>query len=72
MRNDRFWVLGGEFANAGFDRLVTGTERLIGPFPDRSEAESTWRNLSEEYRSSCTMRFTVVQEPVRQADRFTG
>jgi hypothetical protein len=30
--NNRFWVLGGEYKSLGFEELVGGTEKLVGPF----------------------------------------
>jgi len=65
MSNHRFWVVGGEFRSLGFEEIVNGTERLIGPFGTRAEAERTWRDVSEEHRARCTVRFTIVQENAR-------
>jgi hypothetical protein len=67
MTMHRFWIIGGEFQSLGFDEIVHGTERLIGPFGTRDEAERTWRDVSEEHRARCTVRFTVVQENARAA-----
>jgi hypothetical protein len=63
----RFWIIGGEFQSLGFDEIVHGTERLIGPFGTRDEAERTWRDVSEEHRARFTVRFTIVQENARAA-----
>jgi hypothetical protein len=63
----RFWIIGGEYQSLGFDEIVRGTERLIGPFGTRDEAERTWRDVSEEHRARCTVRFTIVQENARAA-----
>jgi hypothetical protein len=41
MAMHRFWIIGGEFQSLGFDEIVHGTERLIGPFGTRDEAERT-------------------------------
>jgi hypothetical protein len=67
MTMHRFWIIGGEFQSLGFDEIVSGTERLIGPFGTRDEAERTWRDVSEEHRSRCTVRFTIVQQNARAA-----
>jgi hypothetical protein len=67
MTMHRFWIIGGEFQSLGFDEIVSGTERLIGPFDTRDEAERTWRDVSEEHRARCTVRFTIVQENARAA-----
>jgi hypothetical protein len=61
----RFWVVGGEFHSLGFDQIVSGTERLFGPFDTRDDAERTWRNVSEQHRAQCTTRFTIAQENLR-------
>jgi hypothetical protein len=61
MRN-RFWVLGGEYTSIRFEELVDGTERLLGPFTARTEAERTWREVSERHRPQCNVRFTIVEE----------
>ena len=67
--NDRFWVLGGEYKSLRFEELVSGTERLFGPFRARNDAERTWRELSERHRPQCNVRFTIVEDrslaPVR-------
>ena len=33
MSNQRYWVIGGEYANTAFDRVVEGTERILGHVP---------------------------------------
>jgi hypothetical protein len=65
----RYWIIGGEFESLGFDEIVRGTERLIGPFGSRDEAELTWRDVSEAHRARCTVRFTIVQENAQQNAR---
>lgn len=67
MSNHRFWVIGGEFRSLGFDEIVNGTEKLLGPFDTRNDAERTWRDVSEQHRARCTVRFTIVQENSRAA-----
>jgi hypothetical protein len=63
MTTQRFWVVGGEFLSLHFDQLVGGTEQLLGPFFDESEAEQAWRKLSERNRHRGAVRFTIVREP---------
>jgi len=65
--SNRFWVVGGEFRSLGFDEIVSGTERLLGPFDTRDAAERSWRDVSEAHRARCTVRFTIVQENSRAA-----
>ncbi len=61
MKN-RFWVLGGEYTSLKFEELIDGTERLFGPYLGRTEAEQTWRELSEQHRPQCNVRFSIVEE----------
>ena len=49
----RFWVVGGEFRSPEFDALIDGTGRIWGPFETRGDAESVWREESEQRRWSC-------------------
>ncbi len=60
--NERYWVIGGKFRDTGFTEMVAGTERVLGPYPNRELALRVWRNLATETRSVCTARFTVVRE----------
>jgi hypothetical protein len=62
MPSSRFWVVGGEYRSLEFDKIVEGTQRLLGPFTARDEAERTWRDVSEQHRTRCTVRFTIAQE----------
>ncbi|MBB3932902.1 hypothetical protein GGR25_003966 [Kaistia hirudinis] len=62
MHTSRFWIVGGEYASMAFDRLIEGTQRVLGPFGERGAAEEAWRRLSEENRSQCLMRFTIAAE----------
>ena len=67
MSNNHFWVVGGKFCSLAFEEMVDGTERLFGPFPTREDAERIWRDVSEQHRAQCTVRFTIVQEAARRA-----
>jgi hypothetical protein len=66
MSTERYWVVGGEFQSPEFDALVDGTGRIWGPFAARTDAESVWREESEQRRWSCCTRFTIVEEGVAQ------
>jgi hypothetical protein len=61
--SQRYWVVGGEFRSLHFDRLVDGTEQVMGPFADHGEAEQAWRHVSERFRHRGAVRFAIVQEP---------
>ena len=62
MSNVRFWVVGGEYHSLDFSEIVEGTQHLIGPFEQRDAAERSWRDLSEQNRSRCNVRFTIARE----------
>lgn len=61
----RYWIVGGEYEDAAFERLVSGTEKLVGPFADKTNAEQAWREMSVATRSSCHTRFTIAEERAR-------
>ena len=63
MHQSRFWVVGGEYTSCNCETIVQGTERVVGPFESRIEAERTWRSLSEDHRPQAQVRFTIAQEP---------
>lgn len=63
MQKSRFWVVGGEYTSTDFETLIQGTERVVGPFETRNEAERTWRTLSEDHRPQAQVRFTIAHEP---------
>ena len=65
MSERRYWVIGGEFASAAFDQLNAGTARVLGPFADRDEAETAWRNVSRQHGHEFQTRFAVVHEPLK-------
>ena len=64
MSTTRYWVVGGEFRSPEFDALIDGTGRIWGPFETRGDAESVWREESEQRRWSCCTRFTIVAENI--------
>jgi hypothetical protein len=59
----RYWVVGGKYETLSFDRLVNGTESIFGPFGERAEAESCWREQTERTRGLASVRFTIASEP---------
>jgi hypothetical protein len=62
MSDARFWVVGGEYRSLAFEEVIDGTQTLVGPFHRRDAAERSWRELSEEHRARCNMRFTIAEE----------
>ena len=64
-KGSNFWVIGGEFGSMNFHKLVEGSAQVKGPFKTRQEAESCWREVSEETRHMAGVRFSIVEEPAR-------
>ncbi len=58
----RFWVVGGEYADTAFTRMVPGTETIVGPLPSREAALAEWRRLSERGRAECLRRYAIASE----------
>jgi hypothetical protein len=57
-----YWVIGGEYETMKFDRLVRGTEVVLGPFGCCEDAQSAWRDVSDRTRSRATVRFSIAGE----------
>jgi len=60
--SNRFWVIGGEFETTAFDRVLEGTQQILGPFECRDKAKQAWEKVAVETSSICNARFTIVQE----------
>jgi hypothetical protein len=61
-----YWVIGGEFGSMNFHKLVEGSAQVQGPFKTRKEAEDAWKAVSEENRHRAGVRYSIVEEPVKQ------
>lgn len=59
----KFWIIGGEYDDVSFQRLIDGTESLIGPFPSYDRALGEWRRLAESTRSNAHHRYVIAHEP---------
>lgn len=62
---NRYWIVGGEYADTSFTRLVDGTERVMGPYESRENAMAAWQQLAEATRSNCHARFSIAEEARR-------
>ena len=62
----RYWVIGGEYADAGFRTLIPGTETMAGPFDDEAKARTEWQRLSRcpERSRLATLRYSIAAETV--------
>ena len=63
--NQRFWVIGGVYADMNFQTLADGAQSLFGPFQTREEAKQMWKTLSQEHSSSALTRFSIAAEGAR-------
>lgn len=59
---ERYWVIGGEYESTAFDKLLDGTERILGPYRDPDAAKRAWEHIAVATRSICTARYTIVRE----------
>jgi hypothetical protein len=59
----RYWVVGGEYTDTDFSRLVDGTaEERYGPFDNYQAALATWRARSWATVDTATRRYRIVEE----------
>jgi hypothetical protein len=58
----KYWIVGGEYQDTAFDRLIEGTQRLIGPFQSRDTALGEWKRMAAETRANCYARYTIAEE----------
>ena len=63
----RFWVVGGEYADTSFRALTCGQVTIAGPFDNEEEAKLAWRGLYDRQPCSALTRFSIVHEQVRLA-----
>ncbi len=61
----RFWVVGGEYADCGFQTIEPGTKRVSGPFHDELKARMEWQRLTFRDHCAATERYSICVEPER-------
>ena len=63
MKKDRkfYYVIGGEYTDADFSNLRSGTAVMDGPFHDRAEATAAWRSRSLKTTSNVLERYDIVE-----------
>ena len=54
-----FKVIGGEYRNTSFEKIVDGTYEEYGPM-NKIAAIDKWRECSWQHVDQCHYRFTVV------------
>ena len=61
----RYWVVGGDYQDCGFARIVPGTETIAGPFEDEDRAKTEWKRLTFRDRRAATTRYSIAHEGSR-------
>jgi hypothetical protein len=61
---EQFWVVGGEYSDLEFRRLIEGTGQTHGPFESYEAAEKVWRDCSIANRFEACARFSIVTSAV--------
>jgi hypothetical protein len=56
-----YWVTGGEYQDAKFERL-RGSEERYGPFPDFTAARREWQSRTMATIDNALVRYLVVEE----------
>jgi hypothetical protein len=64
--SQRYWVVGGEYADCGFNNLEPGTETVHGPYSNELHARTEWQRLTFRDRCGATTRYSILIEPERQ------
>ena len=55
-----FYIIGGEYEDMSFERLVTSTSTIEGPFQDHESAKAAWSKLNEKGEDAVT-RYEIIQ-----------
>ena len=59
----RYWIVGGEYRDTDFTKLVPGTETMSGPFADERKARNEWLRLTYAPGTDpATTRYTIAAE----------
>ncbi len=59
----RYWVVGGEYTDTRFERIVGGgPEERIGPFPTHDAAKAEWRRRAWATVDSAHARYRIEEE----------
>jgi hypothetical protein len=63
----RFWVVGGEYADTSFKVLTCDRPVITGPFESEEDAKAAWRECYSRESCSALTRFSIVYESLRLA-----
>lgn len=64
MNQQLFWVVGGDYADPDFTRLVPETARVAGPFADAAKAKKEWTRLTFCDHARATTRYAIASGTV--------
>ena len=56
-----YYIIGGEYTDADFTNLRSGTAVMDGPFHDRESATKAWKSRSLKTTSNVLERYDVVE-----------
>jgi len=56
-----YWVVGGEYEDAKFERL-RGLEERFGPFPDFAAARREWQSRTMATIDNALVRYLIVED----------
>jgi len=59
----RYWIVGGEYADCNFTAVTPGTESVHGPFADELRARTEWQRLTFRDQTPATRRYAIAVEP---------
>lgn len=62
----RYWVVGGDYADCGFTRLQPGTAIVHGPFNDEVRARTEWQRLTFRDHCGATTRYSICVEGLQK------
>jgi hypothetical protein len=57
-----YWIIGGEYTDTNFSKMVEETRQVHGPFNRYEDALSLWHRLADKTRSICNARFVITRE----------
>ena len=61
----RYWVVGGDYADSEFQQITPGTATISGPFADMGQARTEWQRLTFRDHCGATTRYSICVEPNR-------
>ena len=67
MTSQRFWVVGGEYADTSFQTLTSASPTVAGPFDSEAQARAVWRGLYDRQPCSALTRYSILHENLRRA-----